>query len=210
MAYLLRGALIEYGTDLLGPIPNVVIFQFNPESLARNIQIPARPTKGQAKEASQAGEEPVEKIDLKIQFSAADKLCEDDTLAREFGVGPQLAALEKMACPTGTLSGEIVGSGSGGLLIPRQKYPRILFIWGHSRVLPVIIESMSITEEQFDHNLNPIQAEVSLGLSVMTMSSVLDDETACGALAYTNLKKDAQAAVNLARSAEQVIDLISF
>ena len=32
---LLRGALIEYGTDLIGPIPNVVIFQYNPESLTR-------------------------------------------------------------------------------------------------------------------------------------------------------------------------------
>ena len=44
MAYLLKGALIEYGTDLIGPIPNVVIFQFNPESLTRSMKIPPRPT----------------------------------------------------------------------------------------------------------------------------------------------------------------------
>ena len=44
MPYLLKGALIEYGSDFLGPIPNVVIFQFNPESMTRNIQIPPRPT----------------------------------------------------------------------------------------------------------------------------------------------------------------------
>ncbi len=30
MAILLKGALIEYGMDLIGPIPNVVIFQSTP------------------------------------------------------------------------------------------------------------------------------------------------------------------------------------
>ena len=34
---MLRGALIEYGAGLIGPIPNFVIFQFNPESLARTL-----------------------------------------------------------------------------------------------------------------------------------------------------------------------------
>ena len=43
MPYLLRGALIEYGTGLIGPIPNIVIFQFNPESLTRSLRIPERP-----------------------------------------------------------------------------------------------------------------------------------------------------------------------
>ena len=37
---MLRGALIEYGSGLIGPIPNVVIFQYNPESLSRSLQIP--------------------------------------------------------------------------------------------------------------------------------------------------------------------------
>ncbi len=53
---LLRGALIEYGTDLIGPIPNVVIFQFNPESLSRSLQIPPRPTGATQRETTQAGE----------------------------------------------------------------------------------------------------------------------------------------------------------
>ena len=29
MTYLLKGALLEYGSDFLGPIPNVVIFKFH-------------------------------------------------------------------------------------------------------------------------------------------------------------------------------------
>jgi len=43
MAKFLRGALVEYGGNLLGPIPNVVVFQFNPEQLARTITIPTPP-----------------------------------------------------------------------------------------------------------------------------------------------------------------------
>ena len=34
--FLLRGALVEYGTEVLGPLPNVVVFQFNPEQISRD------------------------------------------------------------------------------------------------------------------------------------------------------------------------------
>ena len=54
--FLMRGALIEYGSDFMGPIPNVVIFQFNPETLTRTVQIPSRPTSGTARESTQAGD----------------------------------------------------------------------------------------------------------------------------------------------------------
>ena len=162
MAFLVRGALIEYGTDFLGPIPNVVIFQFNPESLSRTIQIPGDRASGnkESKESSQVGSFPIEKISLTAHFSAADQLNEDNKLARMFGVGHQLAGLEKMVYPSGGLISSAIGSTIDAIAdaiggaedespstpIPRQKYPRILFIWGSTRILPVIIESMSITE----------------------------------------------------------------
>lgn len=220
MPYLLRGALIEYGSDFLGPIPNVVIFQFNPESLTRDIQIPSRPAGTGSRETSQAGEVPVENISLTAHFSAADRLKENNSLARAFGIGPQLAALEKMVHPTGRISGLIgealdaVGEAIFGgdespcQPIPREKYPRILFIWGLTRVLPVVIKSMNITEQHYDNLLNPIQAEVSLRLDVLTADPCSDDRVAGGALEYSNLAKDAQAIANLANTAEQVVDII--
>jgi hypothetical protein len=224
MPYLLKGALIEYGSDFLGPVPNVVIFQFNPESLTRNIQIPPRPTGAAGRETTQAGEIPVEKITLTAHFSAADQLGSNNPLARTFGVGPQLAALEKMVRPAGKLSaligeaidavGDAIFGGSDGegptQPIPRESYPRILFIWGLTRVLPVILESMSITEQQYDNILNPIQAEVSLGLSVITIDPCSDDMVAKGAIEYSNLAKETQAVANLANTASQVVDLIPF
>ncbi len=222
MGYLMRGALIEYGSDFMGPIPNVVIFQFNPETLTRNIEIPSRPTGSGSRETNQAGELPVEKITLTAHFNAADSLKEDNMLARAFGIGPQLAALEKMVRPSGPISGAlgkaidaigdaIFGKEEGpAQLIPREKYPRILFIWGLTRVLPVIIDSMSIVEKQYDHMLNPIQAEVSLGLSVKAIDPCSDDIIGKGASEYSELAKDAQAISNLANTVSQVVDLIPF
>lgn len=218
---LLRGALIEYASDFFGPLPNLVIFQFNPDTLSRNISIPERPTGATSRETSQAGNIPVERITLTAHFSAADQLNTGNIIAQELGIGPQLAALEKMVYPS-NLIGELLGEaldkigdalgleGNDDIAkqpIPREKYPQILFIWGKTRVLPVLLESMSITEQQYDSSLNPIQAEVALGLAV---ASNPDDKVGKGALKYSNLAKEAQAIVNLANTVELPIDLIPF
>jgi hypothetical protein len=220
--FMMRGALIEYGSDFMGPIPNVVIFQFNPETLTRTIQVPSRPTSGTARETTQAGEKAIEKITLKASFNAADEMSENKVLARLFGVGIRLAALEKMVYPSNDLLGAIgaaigsaLGFGNGGKNeprqpMPREKYPRILFIWGIYRVLPVIIESFSITEQQYDALLNPVQAEVSLTMAVNASDKCSDDDVAKGALTYSNMAKDAQAMANLANTAEQIVELIPF
>jgi hypothetical protein len=222
MGYLLKGALIEYGSDFLGPLPNVILFQFNPETLTRNIQIPPRPSGGTARETTQAGEPSVEKITFKAEFDAADGLNTNNVLARTMGVGPRLAALEKMVHPSNIIGGLIgaamdavgkalnpAGSKKGGRQpIPRENYPRILFIWGPFRVLPVVIESMSITEQQYDFLLNPVRAEVSIGLAVNEIDVCSDDIVAKGALKYSSAAKEAQAIANLANTIEQVVDLI--
>jgi hypothetical protein len=219
---LLRGALIEYGIDLIGPIPNVVIFQINPESLQRSLQIPPRPTGATARETTQAGEKTFEKIAFKAHFSAADMLKDDKVLARMFGIGPQLCALEKMvhpsAKPAGLLGaaidavGDALGLGGGeetpALPIPREKFPRILFIWGLTRVVPVMIDAMRIGELEYDALLNPIRAEVDIELTVNAIDACVDDPLAEGALQYTTMAKEAQAIANLANTAEQIVELI--
>jgi len=219
----MRGALIEYGEGLVGPVPNVVIFQFNPETLSRTIQVPGRPMESASRETQQAGDPPLERINLTLRFNASDQLAEDQTMARIFGVGPRLAALEKMVFPINA-SNSLVGKALdaiGSLLgggddrppeqpIPREKFPRILFLWGVTRVLPVVIESMSITEQLYDHLLNPIQAEVTVSLVVNGLDPCSDDALGKGAFIYTNTVKDAQALLNLANTVSQVTDLIPF
>ena len=189
MAYLLKGALIEYGTGLIGPIPNVVIFQFNPESLTRTMKIPPRPDGATSRENTQAGERPLESISFKAEFSAADELKDKNVLAKLFGVGPRLSALEKMVNPSSKIAGLIgaaidaIGDALGGgggdptQAIPREKYPKI-------------------------------RAEVEIELTVNAVDSCSNDKLAQGALDYSNIAKEVMAMANLANTAEQIVELI--
>jgi hypothetical protein len=140
------------------------------------------------------------------------------------GVGPQLAALEQMVHPTNIIGGLIgqaidavgdaLGLGGGGDAptqpVPREQYPRILFIWGLTRVLPVIIESMSITEQQYDALLNPVEAEVTIGLAVIDVATCSDDQVAKGAQEFTAVAQEALAVSNLIVTAPLVRELIPF
>jgi hypothetical protein len=222
MTLLLKGALIEYGTDFLGPLPNVVVFQFNPEQVTRTLEIPERPTGAGSRESSQAGELPIERLELTAKFSAADMLASDNVLARVSGIGSYLAALELMAnakAAAGGLIGAAIDAvgdllgGAGGDAtqpIPREAFPRLIFIWGITRVLPVIVTSMTITETHFDFLLNPIEAEVQIGLTVIRPDPCAKDLIAEGASIYTATAKEALAVANLANVAGEIADLVSF
>jgi len=219
---MLRGALIEYGAGLVGPIPNVVIFQFNPESLSRTLQIPQRPTGATQRETTQAGEKTFEKISFKAHFSAANMLADiDKGIVRKIFTCPAQPdpqpALMIGSIPIEWFTAiDAIGdalSGGGGdepqaQPIPREKFPRTLFIWGITRVLPVTIDSMTISELEYDALLNPLRAEVDLSLTVIAVDDCSDDVLAKGALEYTTMAKEAQAIANLANTAEQIVELI--
>lgn len=223
MSFYMKGALIEYGSDFMGPIPNVVLFQFNPESLRRELQIPSRPTGAESRETSQAGDVPVENISLTAHFSATDKLNDKDVVERGIGIGHRLAALEKMIHPKGRISQlsrmavdavtESIARRRGETHpaqgIPREHYPRILFVWGTMRILPVTITSMSINEEEYDFLLNPVRAEMTLGLSVINVGRCSDDIVAQGAMEYTNLAKDALAVTEQGYAGVDIYELFS-
>ena len=238
--FYLRGALVEYGTDVLGPLPNIVVFQFNPEKLVRTINLPmgergVDPERAsRRRETHQLSAPPLETFDITAHFSAADDFGKGGAVSaipRVFGVGPQLAALEKMVYPRAGLFSGLIGAaidavgdalGPGGddgetrsvprtktRSVPRQPAPRILFIWGPSRVVPVQIRSMVITEQKYDPILNPVQAEVQIGLAIPNAMPA-SDKVGQGALTYTSTVKDAQAVLNLAKAVELAIDIIPF
>jgi hypothetical protein len=224
----MRGVLVEYGMNILGPIPNIVIFQFNPEQLVRTIVIPQPPPPASAQprtETHAAAAPPSESFDVTARFSAADDLGAGGVVSaipRLFGVGPQIAALEKMVYPQATPGGLIgaaidaIGSALSGPSapapsqpVPRVPLPRILFIWGPSRVLPVTITSMTITEQKYDMLLNPVQVEVRIGMQVSRQAPT-DDVVGAGAYKYTQMIKDTQATLNLAKVIEFAVDIIPF
>ena len=93
--------------------------------------------------------------------------------------------------------------------IPREKYPRILFIWG--------LDPRAAGDDRLDDAspswnttslLNPMRAEVDITLSVIAVDECSDDVLAKGALEYSTIAKEAQAIANLANTAEQIVDLI--
>ena len=87
----------------------------------------------------------------------------------EFGIAPQLAALEALINPSVDELMALDDANSAGTLeiIPPEA-PLVLFVWGKNRVQAVKVVSLSITEEAFDTTLSPTQAKVSLDLQVMS------------------------------------------
>ena len=224
MTRVQRGALIEYGSDFLGPLPNIVVFQFNMEELDRRYEIQRRSNDSNVParqlETHTAHSAPVESFSLNLKFDASDDLDKKDPIASVFGVGPQLAALEKMVNPasTGALLGAVVDAIGGLLggdkaatrLIPPESLPRIIFFGGPTRVLPVAINTFSIKETLFNRELQVIQAEVTIGLEVVTFPPKSDDLIGQGALEYMKTLKDAQSILNLGKAIEAAPDIVSF
>jgi hypothetical protein len=125
---LLKGALIEFSERIIGPIPNVIIFQYNPESMTRTLEV-----WNQASDASGAGTsasndtshtsqpfDPPESFTLTLELDAADEL-ETPALhpvAFISGVADRIAAMEMLLYPqTDSLLGGLLGSITGSLSV---------------------------------------------------------------------------------------------
>ena len=60
-------------------------------------------------------------------------------------------------------------------IIPLQA-PLTLFVWSRNRIVPVRITALSVTEEAFDANLNPIRARINLDMRVLSVSDLGFDQ----------------------------------
>jgi hypothetical protein len=179
---LLKGALVVFETQL--PIPtNIIIFQYNPESMTRRIEQLAGGDQtcgsgGPRNPCLNAGDTrnvlqgPVESYSLTIELDAADQLEQSDGVTMAVGLHPPLAALELLLYPPSTdlILNKVLSLAGSSIIAPTQT-PLVLFVWGAPRVVPVQVTSISITEQAFDQLLNPIQARVDL-----TMRSLTDCE----------------------------------
>jgi hypothetical protein len=168
---LTKGAIV--GIDLLNPVPNVIVFQYNPETLTRTLQVQAAGEGGARSEAMRLRGAPVETIKLDVEVDATDQLEQADSLATGTGIYPQLSALEVLVYPRSSLviaNTALLAVGTIEILPPIG--PFTLFVWGLQRVLPVRLTEFTITEEAHDIHLNPIRAKVSLGLRVLSYNDL--------------------------------------
>ena len=215
-AKILRGAFVEFGISLP---PLLVVFQFNPLQITRSRTSTINPPKtpvgtqptqsaGFVQQLGASGPKALlgfrpagqtitvgqESLSFDIRLDATDPR---NGIAEEFGVAPQLSTLELMMLPKNqSLLGGAISALLGGA--PKQfaffdeakNPPIILFIWGRKKVMPVNIKSMSIKEEEFSTELNPLRVTISVSLEVM--------EGTNAPFLYTEAMKEVMSLLNLA------------
>lgn len=157
----------------------VIAFQFNPATLSRTLQPPAMEsagTQGQRAVALRYKGAPTETINVDIAIDAADQLEAGDPQTAEHGILPQLAILETLIYPKSSDVKKNDALLDDGQMEVASGYdaPFTLFEWGRKRTIPVLVTSLSITEELFDQNLNPILATVKLGLRTLSYSDLVN------------------------------------
>lgn len=203
---LIKGALISY--DPLGLIPQVVIFQYNPETLTRQLEVNRTHQQGDPAEVQRLKGPPKEKITLKIEIDAADQLERPDQNADTVAMGiyPQMSALEMMIYPKSSwvIAKTILAAG-GAIEIAPPEEPFILFVWGPNRVVPVRMSTFSINEQYYDPKLNPIVAEVSLTLEVLTYNDFKVSHPGYSIFLAHQILKETMAAIGTIGSVSSVI-----
>lgn len=172
---LLKGGIVLLDADT-GAVRRVIALQYNPDSLTRTLQVQAISADGSDRsEAMRLKGPPVETLKLEAEIDATDQLefPEQNGVATQSGIYPQLAALETMVYPTSAqLRANDALTQAGTLEIIPMETPLALFVWSRTRILPVRVTDFGVTEEAFDAALNPTRAKVSLGLRVLSVNDV--------------------------------------
>jgi hypothetical protein len=194
----IKGALVEFMPTFLVPLPNVILFQYNPETMTHTwTQAETSSRKEQVITNPLAVKNvPGESFSFTIMMDANDTIADGSavtaSLAQGSGVYSRLAALEMLLYPTNAFGGGLLGSVSASpppasplpasptpasptpasRSVPQSQVPTVLFVWGPGRIVPVRITNLTITEKLYDTSLNPIHAEAQLGLQVLTLEEL--------------------------------------
>ncbi|MEM6353277.1 MAG: hypothetical protein AAF766_21205 [Cyanobacteria bacterium P01_D01_bin.14] len=205
---LLKGAII--GADPANPLASVIIFQYNPQTMSRQLQ--ARTMSGGSdQEGGSRGEAlrlsgpPQETITLNVEIDATDQLEQTNPIAVASGIYPTLSALEMLLYPkTATVMKNLALAQVGNIEIIPPEAPMTLFVWGPARVVPVRLTSFSITEEAYDTLLNPIRAQADLSLQVLSYYDLKPTNPGHSIFIAHQIAKEALATANIFNSLQEV------
>ena len=191
--------ILKGGIVVLDPQSSAVLriipLQYNPDTLSRTFQIKGVGSEGGDRiEALRLKGPPVETIKVEAEIDATDQLEKADGLTTESGLHPLLSALEGLVYPSSTsIQANNAAASGGNIEIIAASAPLTVFVFGPKRIAPVRITELSITEEAFDVELNPIRAKISLGLRVLTIDDIAFEERG-GGLFMSYLKAKEQLA----------------
>jgi hypothetical protein len=164
---VLKAALISIGGTI--PAPQLIVLQYNPAELTRQLEPDFEKIGDTPTGTNLLAGPATETIQMTARISAIDQLQANDATAIAFGIYPQLATLELMLFPTASsIIQGLAEMALGVLEIVPPATPLTIFVWGPQRVLPVQITSYSVNETMHDTRLNPIDAEVTLAMKVLT------------------------------------------
>ncbi|MFP5391132.1 MAG: hypothetical protein ACLGI6_06250 [Gammaproteobacteria bacterium] len=231
----LRGAFVQFMETMIIPLPNIIIFQFNPEQITHS-WTPAESSGGEEGNPLAVSGAPGESFSFTLAMDSSDMIADGSPVAEGIatvsGIYTRLAALEMLMHPTGGAGGGLLGSVSlsagglsaGGALggaaggverpVPASQLPTVLFVWGPGRILPVKVTSLTITETLYDAALlHPTHAEAAIGLQVLTPRELQEvngplAEVANIAYAYSQGLREVLAIANLANAAESAIGML--
>jgi hypothetical protein len=200
---LLKGALV--GVDPFNPLASVVVFQYNPDRMTRRLEPRTATGDGERGEAFRLAGPPKETITLSVEIDATEQLEQANPIAVATGITPTLAALEMMLYPRSALViANSILSAIGTIEVIPAEGPMILFVWGPTRVLPVRVTGLTITEEAYDTRLNPTLAKVELSLAVLSYSDVGLLSAANALFLAHQITKEVLATTNLFNSAQSL------
>jgi hypothetical protein len=228
---LTKGAFIQLTAGIAGPVPNVIVFQYNPETLTRKLTPWQPPAQDAA--AQQGGQsdpqvqpyDPQETIDVAIEFDCTDQLEEPEKhpVAVSFGVADRLSAMERLLYPVTEgdgLLGDLVSSltGTASAQVVRNTVPVVLFAWGAGLVVPVRLVSYSVEEQAFSTRLYPIRAKVTVSMQVLTdqafpssgenAQTSLAADIARAAYRYTSAQRKSLSVLNAGNTLEAILGLL--
>jgi hypothetical protein len=229
--FTLKGGLIEFTESFPIPIPNVIIFQYNPETMT-HAWTPATTnpaTPGQASNPLAISGQPTESFSFTLAMDSNDTIADGNPviagLAEASGVYTRLAALEMLLFPTAPPGGGLIGSLTTALTggsssstpiaqVPAAQLPTVLFVWGPGRIVPVRVTALSITEKLYDAILlNPTHVEAQITLKVLTADELKYVDGPLGSLAtiantYSQGLREALAIANLANAVSSIIGML--
>jgi len=192
---LLKGAIISL--DPTTGIPRgTIALQYNPDSITRTLQPQSVGEEPDRTEVLRLKGPPIETIKCTAEIDATDLLASGDANTLRFGIQPQLAALELLVYPSSAeLNANEALTSAGTLEILPMSSALTVFVWSKTRITPVRITDLEVTEEAFDPQLNPIRAKVSLGMRVLNVNDVGFQSPAGALYMVYQVEKEALAAL---------------
>jgi hypothetical protein len=237
---VLKGALISFSAlgaaaDMTSS-PNVIVFQFNPETISHDWTEATTGASGTDPRMNfsplATSGVPSERFSFTLILDSDEQIADTRLdpipvgLANLYGVYAQLSALEMLQFPVTSAASALVGqvsaaASAAGLgqsacqstSVPISEVPVVLFVWGPQRIVPVRVTGLSVKETLYDVLLNPTHAEVEVSLTVLTPDELAAasgpmSKIASMAYSYNQGLRQARAVDNLAQSAANILGML--